>query len=258
MAEGGGVLWRVSWTTTVLLWSSGDATNTGRQRYFEKPHQVSNPRSCGFFSDYGTRLYKAKQQEMWWLPVTVLKPTAPQNMKWSSCCPLGARHADTERGARHAGAASASGVQERQYLGLFYKSDIWVRVAIFFSWLWRVINVVSSFSLHNNHFLQLWVETSDRNMLVWGHLLRLSLSKEGGCAPVGTWSTQGHASEVSPQINLWPVRSHSCFCTIHIRDDPWNRLHSGDLIRRLKQPSVYGSDEKHYEASPKQRKQKSR
>lgn len=38
-------------------------------------------------------------------------------------------------------------------LGLFYKSDIWVRVAIFFSWLWRVINVVSSFSLHNNQFL---------------------------------------------------------------------------------------------------------
>lgn len=172
----------------------------------------------------------------------------------------------TARRHRERGSSRRSGIRFRcsgetvtpEDLGLFYKSDIWVRVAIFFSWLWRVINVVSSFSLHNNHFLQLWVETSDRNMLVWGHLLRLSLSKEGGCVPVGTWSTQGHASEVSPQINLWPVRSHSCFCTIHIRDDPWNHLHSGDLIRRLKQPSVYGSDEKHYEASPKQRKQKSR
>lgn len=60
-------------------------------------------------------------------------------------------------------------------------------------------------------------------MLLCGHLLRRSLSKEGRCTSVGTWSTQAHASEGSPQINQWPVRSRSC----------------GDLIRCLKQPSVF-------------------
>lgn len=138
MAEGGGVLWRVSWTTTVLLRSSEDAMNTGRPRYFERTASGFKPPihlNCGVFSDNGTRLYKAKQQEMWWLPVTVLKPTAPQIKKWSSCCPLSARHADTERGARRSGLRFRCSweIVTPEDLGLFYKSDICVRLAIFFS-----------------------------------------------------------------------------------------------------------------------------
>lgn len=96
----------------------------------------------------------------------------------------------TARRHRERGSSRRSGIRFRcsgetvtpEDLGLFYKSDIWVRVAIFFSWLWRVINVVSSFSLHNNHFLQLSWDVRQKHVSV-GTFIEALPQQGGGMCP---------------------------------------------------------------------------